>query len=172
MREWPDGLIATGDAVCCFDPVYGQGMTTGVLGALLVQARLEQEWDGVGSVPSGFARRVQQQMVETIRPAWNLATSEDLRLTSTTGGRLRTRDRILQHYIDRVIAAATADPEIRGRLLSVMNMICAPESLVHPKVMAGIVRHSLGLTSKPDPLWAERLSTDSGGPNARRQAVA
>jgi 2-polyprenyl-6-methoxyphenol hydroxylase-like FAD-dependent oxidoreductase len=170
MAAWPDGLIAVGDSVCCFDPVYGQGMTTGVLGALVVKTRLEAECPGA-SVPVGFSRRVQQQLVETIRPAWNLATGEDLRLTSTTGGRLRTRDRLMQLYFDRVVATATADSDVRGHLLSVMNMITGPESLMHPKVIAGVVRHTLGLNSKPDPLWAERPSTDSGR-NAHRRAVA
>ena len=156
MTGWPDGLIAVGDSVCCFDPVYGQGMTTGVLGALVVQARLKAEWDGTGSIPVGFAQRVQQQMVETVRPAWNLATGEDLRLASTTGGRLRTRDRLMQFYFDRVVAAATANPEIRGQLLSVMNMIKGPEALMHPWVMAGVVRHICGLSGTCEPLWAER----------------
>jgi hypothetical protein len=44
--------------------------TAGVLGTLVVKARLETEWNGTDNVPAGFARRVQQQMVETIRPAW------------------------------------------------------------------------------------------------------
>jgi hypothetical protein len=172
MKEWPDGLIAAGDSVCCFDPVYGQGMTTGVLGALVVKTRLEAESHGTGSMPVGFSRRVQQRMVEAIRPAWNLATGEDLRLASTTGGRLRTRDRLMQFYFDRVVAAATADSEIRGQLLSVMNMISSPETLMQLKVIAGVVRHSLGLNRKPDPLWAERPATDSGGRNTTRRAVA
>ncbi len=30
---WPEGLVALGDAVCALNPVYGQGMTTAVLGA-------------------------------------------------------------------------------------------------------------------------------------------
>jgi 2-polyprenyl-6-methoxyphenol hydroxylase-like FAD-dependent oxidoreductase len=163
MANWPDGLIAAGDSVCCFDPVYGQGITTGVLGALAIRARLVEEWNGSGSVPGGFARRVQQRMVEIVRPAWNLATGEDLRLASTTGGRLRRRDRLMQHYFDRVVAASTADAKIRGKLLAVMNMIEGPESLMNPQVIAGLLRHMCGRNDKPEPLWLERSLTQRGG---------
>jgi hypothetical protein len=78
----------------------------------------------------------------------------------------------MQQYFDRVVAAATTDSQIRGRLLSVMNMINGPESLMHPQVIAGVVRHSLGFTSKPYALWSERASGGSGGRGAERQAVA
>jgi 2-polyprenyl-6-methoxyphenol hydroxylase-like FAD-dependent oxidoreductase len=76
IADWPDGLVAVGDSVCCFDPVYGQGMTTGILGALALAARFDAEWDG-SAARVGFARRVQRQMVHVARPAWNLATGEE-----------------------------------------------------------------------------------------------
>jgi 2-polyprenyl-6-methoxyphenol hydroxylase-like FAD-dependent oxidoreductase len=155
VADWPDGLIAAGDSVCCFDPVYGQGMTTGILGALLIQRRFDAEWKGQLAPPRGFARRVQRHLAQVIRPAWNLATSEDLRLETTTGGHLRTRDRLLQAYFDRVVAAATADSRVRRRLLSVMNMMTGPQTLLHPAVLLGVARHACGLTARRPALWPE-----------------
>ena len=40
VHGWPDGLIAVGDALCCFDPVYGQGITVSALQALRLRAAL------------------------------------------------------------------------------------------------------------------------------------
>jgi 2-polyprenyl-6-methoxyphenol hydroxylase-like FAD-dependent oxidoreductase len=34
LSKLPPGVVAVGDAVCTFNPVYGQGMTTGALGAI------------------------------------------------------------------------------------------------------------------------------------------
>ncbi|MBA2260072.1 MAG: hypothetical protein H0W18_14350, partial [Acidobacteria bacterium] len=159
IDNWPEGLIAAGDSVCCFDPVYGQGMTTGILGAIELKTRLDAEWCDSGTLKPGFARRVQQQMVRAIRPAWDLATSEDLRLASTTGGQLRTRDRWLQKYFDTVVSTATVDSDVRHRLLSVMNMLTGPATLLHTTVLSGVVRHLCGWQPHPGPLWRDRPRT-------------
>jgi 2-polyprenyl-6-methoxyphenol hydroxylase-like FAD-dependent oxidoreductase len=156
MNDWPEGLVAAGDSVCCFDPVYGQGMTTGILGALTLTSRMDTE-SGVDR--AGFARRVQRELVSVVRPAWNLATGEDLRLDTTTGGRLRARDRWLQWYVDRVIAASTSDTAVRQQLLSVMNMVSGPEALLHPVTVARVVSHLCGRRRSPPPLWSPVTSS-------------
>ena len=64
----------------------------------------------------------------------------------------------MERYFDPVVAAATADQRLRGRLLSVMNMFAGPEALMHPRVMAGLVRHLCGMHANTEPLWSERKS--------------
>jgi hypothetical protein len=34
MHGWPMGFIVTGDAVCAFNPIYGQGMTVSAMDAM------------------------------------------------------------------------------------------------------------------------------------------
>jgi 2-polyprenyl-6-methoxyphenol hydroxylase-like FAD-dependent oxidoreductase len=41
--QLPDGVVAVGDAVCAFNPVYGQGMTTAALGAEVLDRWLREE---------------------------------------------------------------------------------------------------------------------------------
>jgi 2-polyprenyl-6-methoxyphenol hydroxylase-like FAD-dependent oxidoreductase len=166
MSDWPDGLIAAGDSVCCFDPVHAQGMTTGILGALAIGDGLPAEWNGIAGGPAGFARRVQQQIVDVVRPAWDLATGQDLRLVSPTGRPQRTRDRLWLGYFDRLVAASTADATVRARLLAVMNMVDGPDTLFRPEVIARLAWHACGLNGTREPLWTERPAKQGNAAHA------
>jgi 2-polyprenyl-6-methoxyphenol hydroxylase-like FAD-dependent oxidoreductase len=158
IADWPDGLMAVGDSVCCFDPVYGQGMSTGILAA---RALMEQ----IDARPAGRAHSAQRAVARVVRPAWDLATGEDLRLEHTTGGQRRFRDRILQAYLDRVIAAATADANVRLPLLRVMNMLAGPETLFNPRTVTAVVRHAVRVRTR-----YSAFSADSGLTDVARRA--
>ena len=47
--DLPDGLAVLGDAACCFNPVYGQGMTVGVQGAVLMRDMLRARAGGAAA---------------------------------------------------------------------------------------------------------------------------
>lgn len=49
----PEGLVVVGDAVCTFNPVYGQGMTVATLGAMLLGSLLRDRLrPGEATTPS------------------------------------------------------------------------------------------------------------------------
>ena len=59
LEHVPEGLIAMGDAVCSFNPVYGQGMTVGAIEAealsrAVTEARVE---GGIGPILAGAGFR-------------------------------------------------------------------------------------------------------------------
>jgi 2-polyprenyl-6-methoxyphenol hydroxylase-like FAD-dependent oxidoreductase len=131
MRRFPDGLLVMADAMCSFNPVYGQGMTVAALQALLLQRLLAQ---GTPK-PRDFFRRA-AKLVD--RP-WSISVGSDLKFPGVSGPRTM-QVRFVNAYIDRLHAAATADRVLGAAFLRVINLIDPPTRLLDPRIVARVVR--------------------------------
>jgi 2-polyprenyl-6-methoxyphenol hydroxylase-like FAD-dependent oxidoreductase len=80
MRRFPDGLLVLGDAMCSFNPAYGQGMT---VAALQAQALAQCLAGG----RKDLARRCFRAAVKPIGVAWRFAVGGDLSLPQVEGHR-------------------------------------------------------------------------------------
>jgi 2-polyprenyl-6-methoxyphenol hydroxylase-like FAD-dependent oxidoreductase len=130
LRRRPEGFIVLGDAVCAFNPVYGQGMTVAALGAETLQRCLAV------SRGTGLATRFQKSLAKVLRTPWTLATGEDVRYRGVEGAQPGIADRFMQWYVDRVVAASLGNRAVRRRLLRVFTMLSGPEALFSPVVLA------------------------------------
>jgi 2-polyprenyl-6-methoxyphenol hydroxylase-like FAD-dependent oxidoreductase len=130
-KQLPENFLLLGDAVCAFNPVYGQGMTTAALGALtLRKCLLEQN----GSF-NGLSRRFQKRLAKVNETPWMLATSEDYRYGETVGGSPGVMTRFMHWYMDQVIALSTHSVTVRNVLLKAFNMLIPPSALFRPRVL-------------------------------------
>ena len=139
LPTMPDGVVALGDAVCAFNPVYGQGMTVAALGATLLDRCLQHP-------RLGLALHFQRQLAKTLTPPWLMATSEDLRWPLTTGDRPGWLSQQLQHYFDRVARTANHDPKIQFAFLKVAHLAKPPIHLLRPRTLW----KALTLQTSPD----------------------
>src|SRR5262249_19764425 len=63
MPRWPERFAVLGDAVCAFNPVYGQGMTVAAIAAETLDSCLRghRGWYPAGHL-DGLARRYQRRL--------------------------------------------------------------------------------------------------------------
>jgi hypothetical protein len=124
MRRFPDGLLVCGDAICSFNPVYGQGMTVAALDAVALRDCLRR---GV----SGVARRYFRATAKSIGVAWQIAAGSDLAFPEVQGRRTPST-RMTSRLVDWIQAACESDLGISGQFFRVTNLIDPPARLLHP----------------------------------------
>jgi 2-polyprenyl-6-methoxyphenol hydroxylase-like FAD-dependent oxidoreductase len=132
MARTPEGLLVFGDAICSLNPVYGQGMSVAALEALVLR-------DCLRRVDRKLPRRFFRLSANKIRGAWQVAVSSDLSLPQVEGPRpLWTR--IINAYMDRVLAAAETDPAVAQQFLRLIGMLDGPSRLLRPPFMFRVAR--------------------------------
>ncbi|MFE2025004.1 NAD(P)/FAD-dependent oxidoreductase [Streptomyces hygroscopicus] len=158
-RRAPRGLVVLGDAVCTFNPVYGQGITVAALGARALRAAAERH-GGIGHRTAHTARK---GIAAATNTAWMLSSSEDVRFPATTGGPAGVSVRVQHRYLDRVMRRATVDPRVCKALHEVMSLVADPTALMRPAVLAAVLRG--GGAGDPHPPRDRRGRTSgAGGP--------
>jgi 2-polyprenyl-6-methoxyphenol hydroxylase-like FAD-dependent oxidoreductase len=136
--QWParlGGFVALGDSMCAFNPVYGQGMTSGAISALILRDCLRQFGLADNGLPRKFFKRVARFQSEP----WGMATGADFRFVGTEGKR-PLASRILEPVLGKMFEVQNDDSEIADRLGEVINMVKPPTALFEPKMLMKIAR--------------------------------
>jgi 2-polyprenyl-6-methoxyphenol hydroxylase-like FAD-dependent oxidoreductase len=120
LDGFPRGLLPIGDAICKFNPVYGQGMSVAAQEACLLKTILERlgtESDPIAGVASSFFTEV-QTLIET---PWSVATL-DFVFPSTRGERPADFETTLRFGI-ALTRLAAEDPAIHKLTAEVQNLL-------------------------------------------------
>ncbi|MEV7225525.1 FAD-dependent monooxygenase [Polymorphospora sp. NPDC051019] len=132
LRRFPDGYLVIGDALCSFNPIYGQGMTVAALEALLLR-------DLLAAGGTRLARRFFQGAARVVDGPWAISVGTDLRFPAVPGRRT-PKVRFVNAYVERVHAGAVADPELGAAFLRVLNLIDPPTRLLAPRTVWRVLR--------------------------------
>jgi 2-polyprenyl-6-methoxyphenol hydroxylase-like FAD-dependent oxidoreductase len=127
-----EGFIPLGDALCTFNPFYGQGMTVAALEAVALGEEVERG-------PQALVGRALRRFCTIIKGAWQFATSEDYRWPTTEGGRRGVAERFGTAYVDQVTEVATRDPKVATTLIHVIHMNLPATALFRPHVLAPVL---------------------------------
>lgn len=131
LGRFPQQLLVTGDAVCSFNPVYGQGMTVAALEALALR-RLP-----AGGVPQ--PRRFFRDIARLVDAAWDMAVGGDLAFPQVPGPR-PVKVRLVNAYMARLQAAAASDASLATAFIRVVGMLDRPEALLRPDRVIRVLR--------------------------------
>jgi 2-polyprenyl-6-methoxyphenol hydroxylase-like FAD-dependent oxidoreductase len=126
LRRFPGGYLVIGDAMCSFNPIYGQGMSVAAMQAKALEEELAAGLDGLAS---RFFTRTRP----IVDIPWTIATGEDLRFPQVEGTR-PAGYHLVNRYFDRVHAAASNDMEVCHKFFDVLNLLAPPRSLMMPRV--------------------------------------
>jgi 2-polyprenyl-6-methoxyphenol hydroxylase-like FAD-dependent oxidoreductase len=135
LRRLPAGLLPFGDALCMFNPVYGQGMTVAAREAVALR-------DCLATGPDGLERRFLRAAAGIVDDAWTLATGADFAQPSVAGRR-PARVRLINAYLRRLHAAAQRDPQLALAFINVVAMIDRPRRILHPVPVARVLTAGL-----------------------------
>jgi 2-polyprenyl-6-methoxyphenol hydroxylase-like FAD-dependent oxidoreductase len=131
QNNWAQGFLVIGDAVCSFNPIYGQGMTASVLAAEALSKSFKH------GIPASAVKtaQLQRKIVRAYRDAWTISTNEDLRWPKTEGTKSGMLLRGMHRFTDWIGLAASTDRQIAYTYIQVLHMTATPLALLAPAML-------------------------------------
>jgi 2-polyprenyl-6-methoxyphenol hydroxylase-like FAD-dependent oxidoreductase len=124
LDRFPQGFLVYGDALCSFNPVYGQGMTVAIMESLALRQCL-------AGGTNDLARRFFRAADRLIDNPWQIAVGSDLQHPDVKGQR-PARLRFFNWYIAKLFRAAQTDIVLTTRFLEMLNLTRQPAALLEP----------------------------------------
>jgi len=134
LKRFPAGLICLGAAVCSFNPIWGQGMTSGALQAQALGKCLEQK-----GLDDDFYRSYFKAQKKICDVPWTLAGAEDFRYAKTEGKR-PFGIKILHWYTAQVYELMAQDHEAYTEFIKTIHFLQGPEAFFKPKIFFKVVK--------------------------------
>jgi flavin-dependent dehydrogenase len=135
LARFPKNFLVFGDAISNFNPIYGQGMTVAAQEAIALRNTLRE-------AETGLSRRFISAAARIVDVPWDIAVGNDLRHPRVVGPR-SAKVRFINWYVGKLYKAAQHDGGLAAAFLRVTNLETLPETLLHPAVVARVIRGNL-----------------------------
>jgi 2-polyprenyl-6-methoxyphenol hydroxylase-like FAD-dependent oxidoreductase len=154
LRRLPEGYLIVGDAMCSFDPTFGQGM---LVSALQAERLADRARPGRSSV------RLQRGLQRVTDLPFGMTATEAHRWSETTGWR-PPATAMQQAYFAKVFEAASDDVVVYRALVRAMHMLAPPTELLRPNILWRVLvrrRPSVPAIARPASPFAGELSSSA-----------
>ncbi|MES4908512.1 MULTISPECIES: hypothetical protein [unclassified Streptomyces] len=126
LDRFPAGLVAIGDTLASFNPIYGQGMSSAAMHASCLAGHLASGRSLRDPAWSYF-----KQVRAVVDDAWQTSAVNDLKLPHVTGPRPRGF-KVASVLSDLIVRASVTDPVVHRRFLEVAHMLSPVKTLMRP----------------------------------------
>jgi 2-polyprenyl-6-methoxyphenol hydroxylase-like FAD-dependent oxidoreductase len=133
LGDFPRGLLPIGDAICRFNPVYGQGMTVAAREACILKdllARRTGTKDPLAGLGEAFLAGIQSLIAD----AWSQSAVPDFAHPRTRGEPPADLDNSLR-FGGGLLRLAARDPAIHKLMIGVRQLIEPPSALGDPALV-------------------------------------
>ncbi len=125
MKSFPENYLVVGDALCSFNPIYGQGMTVTAYEADIFRELLKKKIK---------TDRISKPFYKKVKPivslAWGLSSSDMLKYPDAPGKRT-FMIRFMNWYMKQVMKASGSE-YVNKKFLKVMTFLKSPATLFSP----------------------------------------
>jgi hypothetical protein len=121
LEVFPRGLLPIADAICRFNPVYGQGMSVAAMEACLLRTLLERLGGGDSDPIAGLAPAFFAEVQALIETPWSVAIF-DFAFPDTRGQRPADFETTLKFGI-ALTRLAAEDPDVHKLTAEVQNLL-------------------------------------------------
>ena len=139
VRYHPAGFLAMGDAICSFNPIYGQGMSVAAMQCAALVSCIERVGLGSPQLAHAFYRSA----AKIISDPWTIAVTGDFAYPETTGPRAPFTN-VSNRLAKSACIAAQRDPVVAAALMKAGNLLAPLTSLMRPNVLLRILHAARG----------------------------
>jgi hypothetical protein len=137
FAAFPAGLVPVGDAICRFNPVYGQGMSIAAQEAVVLQ-RLLRELSAAPKPLDGLAPSFFAETAALIEAPWMGAAIPDFLHPATRGKRPENFETFIRFGFGLTKLAAR-DPEVHRLTSEVQNLIRSRKAYEDPELVQRVL---------------------------------
>ncbi|MBT8226856.1 MAG: FAD-dependent monooxygenase [Dactylosporangium sp.] len=152
LKRTPPGFLVLGDAICSFNPIYGQGMSSAALQAEALGQAIERH----GPTSATLARAFYQRAATVVGVPWRIAAGADFADPRTSGPKPAGTD-LINRYFNKVWQACHTSLPVARQLTLVQNLLVRPESLMTPAMVVRVL-----LAARRSPAAGPRRRRDRG----------
>ena len=144
FEKWrgPAGFVAMADAVCAFNPVYAQGMTSASVCSQILGTLVGEMDPTDPSFPTTFFQR----QAEFVRQPWDISVARDRAALGQSNG---SEGAFGGEAWERVLREGGGVPVIAEALFNVINLNRPPESLMTDTEFLAAVNEIMQRPPKP-----------------------
>ncbi|HYM04323.1 MAG TPA: hypothetical protein VET85_15320, partial [Stellaceae bacterium] len=135
--SFPRGLLPVADAICRFNPVYGQGMSVAAQEAVLLErvlGKLATSPDPLGGLAKAFFAEVQT----VLEAPWELSAIPDFVFPDTEGQRPPNLEMTLK-FARALTLLASRDPEVHKLNAQVQGLLRPRTAYLDPALMQRVM---------------------------------